>query len=127
MISSSRLTYLLLIIWCACYLSFTSNLRLALKANEKRFCTTAFAAKEALPVLPVEEIAGRYKVVKFGQGPSSYNGLQVADRIYATKVVGIEMSRVGGLGLDLLEFPSEEDKGDMGLVLIGDVIPGSNG
>jgi hypothetical protein len=54
--------------------------------------------------LSVDDIAARWKVVKFGQGSGSYNGIELADRLLSVKTVKVPMSRVGGLGLDLAEY-----------------------
>ena len=74
--------------------------------------------------LSVDDIAARWKVIKFGQGSSASNGIELADRLLAAKTVKIPMSRVGGLGLDLMEY--NLGKGNLGLVVVGGVIPGSN-
>lgn len=74
--------------------------------------------------LSVDDIAARWKVIKFGQGSTANNGIELADRLLASKTVKIPMSRVGGLGLDLMEY--NLGKGNLGLVVVGGVIPGSN-
>jgi hypothetical protein len=73
-------------------------------------------------VLPIEEVAARWKSVKFGQGGS--NAIDVSDRDFCYQTFSYTLKRTGGLGLDLLEYNVGKD--DLGLVLIGDVIPGSN-
>lgn len=49
--------------------------------------------------LTVDDIAARWKVVKFGQGLTANNGIELLDRLLAVKTVKIPMSRVGGLGV----------------------------
>ena len=75
-------------------------------------------------MLSIDEIADRWRVVKFGQGSNGYNGIELADRLLSVKTVKIPMSRVGGLGLDLMEY--NVGKGNLGLILVGGVIEGSN-
>ena len=86
--------------------------------------TQLSAAAKPLVDLSVDDIAARWRVVKFGQGSNGYNGIELADRLLAQKTVKIPMSRVGGLGLDLMEY--NLGKGDLGLILVGGVIPDSN-
>jgi peptidylprolyl isomerase len=74
--------------------------------------------------LTVDDIAMRWKVSKFGQGPSSYNGIELLDRTLEDQVITIPMSRVGGLGLDLNEY--NVGKLDIGLILIEGIKPGGN-
>ena len=89
-----------------------------------RHTTTLAAAPKPLVDLSIDEIADRWRVVKFGQGPNGYNGIELADRLLSVRTVKIPMSRVGGLGLDLMEY--NVGKGNLGLVLVGGVIEGSN-
>ena len=86
--------------------------------------TPLFAAAKPLVDLSIDDIAARWRVVKFGQGSNGYNGIELADRLLSVKTVKIPMSRVGGLGLDLMEY--NVGKGDLGLILVGGVIEGSN-
>ena len=88
----------------------------------KRNFVTNAVAQQTTPILPIDDIAGRWKVTKFGQ--DGYNGIEVADKNYCYLPYQITMKRTGGLGLDLLEYNT--GKGNLGLVLVGDVIPGSN-
>jgi len=74
--------------------------------------------------LTVDDIAVRWRVSKFGQGPSSYNGIELLDRTLEDQVITIPMSRVGGLGLDLNEY--NVGKLDIGLILIEGIKPGGN-
>ena len=78
----------------------------------------------AVPRLSMDDIAMRWKVTKYGQGVGSYNGIQWLDRTLEAQVITIQMSRVGGLGLELNEYNVGKD--DTGLILIGGVKEGSN-
>lgn len=89
-----------------------------------RQTTSLAAAAKPLVDLSIDEIADRWRVVKFGQGSNGYNGIELADRLLSVKTVKIPMSRVGGLGLDLMEY--NVGKGNLGLILVGGVIEGSN-
>ena len=82
------------------------------------------AASKPLVDLSIDDIAARWKVIKFGQGSGASNGIELADRELSVRTVKIPMSRVGGLGLDLMEY--NVGKGNLGLVLVGGVIEGSN-
>lgn len=82
----------------------------------------ATASTPSEPVLPIEELAARWKVVKFGQG--GYNAIEVNDRDFCYQTFSYTLKRTGGLGLDLLEY--NVGKGDIGLVVVGDIIAGSN-
>lgn len=95
-----------------------------LKQSQANRITPVFATSKPLVDLTVDDIAARWKVVKFGQGSTGYNGIELADRLLSVKTVKIPMSRVGGLGLDLMEY--NVGKGNLGLVLVGGVIAGSN-
>jgi len=75
------------------------------------------------PVLAIDDIAARWSCTKYGQ--DGYNVVDVADRDYCFTTHQITMKRTGGLGLELLEYDAAE-KGNMGLVLVGGVVPGSN-
>ena len=83
---------------------------------------TNVVAQQSTPILPIDDIAGRWKVTKFGQ--DGYNAIDVADKTYCYVTYQITMKRTGGLGLDLLEY--NQGKGNLGMVLVGDVIPCSN-
>jgi hypothetical protein len=78
----------------------------------------------AVPTLTIDDVAMRWKVTKYGQGESSYNGIMWMDRTLEAQVVTIQMSRVGGLGLELNEYNVGKD--DIGLILVGGVKEGSN-
>ena len=82
----------------------------------------ASAPPTAGPVLPIEEVAARWKVVKFGQG--GYNAIECNDRDFCYQTFSFTLKRTGGLGLDLLEY--NVGKADIGLVVVGDIIAGSN-
>jgi hypothetical protein len=81
--------------------------------------------EETMRTLDVNDIAGRYKVIQYGQGGEvgSFE-LSNQDNKYATELVRIQVSRVGGLGLDLAEYVALKGKG--GIVLVNEVVPGSN-
>lgn len=78
----------------------------------------------AIPRLSMDDIAMRWRVTKYGQGVGSYNGIEWLDRSLEAQVITIQMSRVGGLGLELNEYNVGKD--DMGLILVGGVKEGSN-
>ena len=90
--------------------------------TKKNLLVRNAVAQQTTPILPIDDIAGRWKVTKFGQ--DGYNGIEVADKNYCYVTEQVTMKRTGGLGLDLLEY--NQGKGNLGLVLVGDVIPGSN-
>ena len=82
------------------------------------------ALSMAVPRLSMDDIAMRWRVTKYGQGFGSYNGIEWLDRTLEAQVITIQMSRVGGLGLELNEYNVGKD--DTGLILIGGVKEGSN-
>lgn len=108
------------------YLQLSDSFTNIFPAVVARFRQTSSLAAVAKPLvdLSIDEIADRWRVVKFGQGSNGYNGIELADRLLSVKTVKIPMSRVGGLGLDLMEY--NVGKGNLGLVLVGGVIEGSN-
>ena len=81
------------------------------------------AATSTEPVLPIDDVAARWQCIKYGQ--DGFNAIEVADRDYCFTTHQFTVKRTGGLGLDLLEYNAAE-KGNMGLVLVGGVVPGSN-
>jgi hypothetical protein len=95
-----------------------------LKQSQTSRTKPVFATSKPLVDLSVDDIAARWRVVKFGQGSTGYNGIELVDRLLSVKTVKIPMSRVGGLGLDLMEY--NVGKGNLGLVLVGGIIEGSN-
>jgi hypothetical protein len=103
-----------LIVSCNSFFSpTTSGVRLSTARFEFKPVPNFGAIGQALSV---DDIALRWKVSKFGQGPSSYNGIELLDRTLEDQVITIPMSRVGGLGLDLNEY--NVGKLDVGLILI---------
>lgn len=92
------------------------------------YTTTTRVSKSQLfagpPALRLDEIALRWKVTKYGQGEGSYNGIIWMDRSLEARTITIQMSRVGGIGLELNEYNVGKD--DIGLVLVERVKPGLN-
>ena len=82
----------------------------------------SMSSKAQTTELSVPEIAARLKFTQYGQSGDIL--VEANDRTVLTKNVKIRLSRKGGLGLDLLEF--DTGKGKTGLVLVGDILPGSN-
>ena len=87
--------------------------------------TSVDAGTVSKPTLPVDEIAMRYKVIQFGQAgaPGDFE-LENQDTAFANELIKITLSREGGLGLDLAEYSA--GRGNGGVVLVNDVIEGSN-
>jgi len=74
----------------------------------------------------IEDLGSKIKVVAFGQGQDNY-GLEIQDRLYTEKLVTIPMNSNGGFGLDLMEmYTIQGGLGNGGLVLLDNVVPGSN-
>lgn len=68
--------------------------------------------------------ARKWKIVRYGQGSRKLTySVQIADREYRDETVDIIMSRVGGLGLDLVEFL---DNNNCALVMVNDIFENSN-
>lgn len=84
-----------------------------------------FASLRQLKMADSPELSARkWKIVRYGQGSSKITySVQVADREYRDETVYITMSRVGGLGLDLVEFV---DNNNCALVMVNDIFEGSN-
>ena len=72
-------------------------------------------------ILTIEGIAGRYKVISYGNNADSF-GIECVDTSYISSLQSIVIEREGGLGLDLAEMQKAKGKG--GLVLISDILPG---
>jgi hypothetical protein len=104
--------------------AYFSGRRLPLLALKTRsvFNHLSATSSDAPLGLDCDSIAARWNVIKFGQ--DGQNGIELLDKSLASKIVKIQLSRVGGLGLDLVEY--NVGKGDIGLVLVGDILPDSN-
>lgn len=76
-------------------------------------------------LLDFEVIANNFKIIAFGQKPNQNYGLEPKDRKYFIMNKSIEVSKINGIGLDLVEVSNKAD-GVSGLVLIYEIIPGSN-
>ena len=112
----SALTFLCLMSGCNSYSLHQSSL-----SRAKTSRTQLYSTPEPLSL---EDIALRWKVTKYGQGYGSYNGIKWLDRSLEAQVITIQMSRAGGLGLDLHEYNKGKD--NIGLMLVEGVAPGSN-
>ena len=71
--------------------------------------------------MSIDEIASKYKIVTYGQD-SYTREIQCIDNKYISSSICIRVGRP--LGLDLAEMLAL--KGESGLVLVSEVIPGSN-
>jgi hypothetical protein len=73
----------------------------------------------------LEQITGKWKLVKWGRGGDAYYGAEIVDKKFYAKTEKIMVSTAGGIGLELVEAV---DMGDRigGLVLVGGVREGSN-
>jgi len=66
----------------------------------------------------------KYKLVRYGQGSSDVRiTVEVKDKLYREQNEEVLLSRVGGMGLDLIEFVDEKGGG---LVMVNEVAAGSN-
>lgn len=83
------------------------------------------SAVESMPDLDLDGIAGRMKLIKFGQGPKRTFGLESRDRNTFIKTKEIEVSRDGGIGLQLIEVENNAID-NSGLVLVEGIVSGSN-
>lgn len=72
----------------------------------------------------LEDIARRYKIVSYGQGPNSFYGVECTDRLAYIKDITVPIRMAGGLGLELSEAYLRDETS--GLVLIENIVPGSN-
>lgn len=77
--------------------------------------------------LDLARLVGKFKVVPFGVGGSDVRvSVECKDPQFRELDKKVTLSRVGGMGLDLLEADKLEGKGSYGLVVVGGVAPGSN-
>ncbi|KAJ1419336.1 hypothetical protein B484DRAFT_400236 [Ochromonadaceae sp. CCMP2298] len=74
--------------------------------------------------LSVTEVADRYKLITYGQRPKQTYGLESLDRTCYVAAKEAEVSRVGGIGLELEEIYNYGD--GSGIVLVAGMVPGSN-
>lgn len=76
-------------------------------------------------VLDFDGIAGRMKLISYGQRPKQTFGLESRDRSTYIEAKTVEVNRTGGIGLLLIEVENNAiDRS--GLVLIEGITPGSN-
>lgn len=80
-------------------------------------------AKQVDVVTDLSRISNSWKLMKYGQ--NGLMTLECADPKLSESTVSVGLSRVGGLGLDLVEL-SVIDKSKYGLVVISDIVPNSN-
>lgn len=105
---------------CLLVLPFVAT---SLQAPSKNpYSTKLFATTTSLDF---NQIADRYRVTQFGQGPNAFYGLECLDRQYYCKDFSVSLTMKGGLGLDITEIFSNRD-GISGLVLIEGSQPNSN-
>ena len=74
----------------------------------------------------VLQAASRLKLIPYGKGSNDVRAaVEVASPRFREELVSVTLSRVGGLGLDLLEMDKLE-RSEFGIVLIGGIAAGSN-
>lgn len=86
---------------------------------KRHFVTTS------LRMLSAEEVGTRLRVVVYGQGFESRRALECVDRAFYDELQTVTLSRVGGLGLDLMEVKQGPRDGD-GVVIINGFNEGGN-
>lgn len=128
MSSPSVLIAFVIIILCVTSYSFSFHADHTSSPSFRSRGAKIFASGEGTSNKPlsVEDIAGKWRIVRFGQNsPKVYNILEPNDKNFRDTTHKIVVYRVGGLGLDLAEY-QEGNKDSGGLVLINDIIPNGN-
>ena len=72
--------------------------------------------------ISLDRLGSAWKVIQYGQ--NGLQGLECIDQQLAEEAFSVQMSKKGGLGLDLIELYT--DKSNSGLVVINEILPGSN-
>jgi len=73
------------------------------------------------------QTASRIKIVPWGIGSNDVRvSVEVQKPMFRLTQATVELSRVGGIGLDLVEMSTVERAVGFGLVLVGGLAPGSN-
>ena len=84
--------------------------------------TPTLRATDDKTAISLDRIGSAWKVMQYGQ--NGLQGLECIDQQLAEEAFSVKMSKKGGLGLDLIELYT--DKSNSGLVVINEILPGSN-
>ena len=84
--------------------------------------TSTLRAIDDKTAISLDRIGSAWKVIQYGQ--NGLQGLECIDQQLAEEAFSVKMSKKGGLGLDLIELYT--DRSNSGLVVINEILPGSN-
>lgn len=114
------------IICVALSLTLSPVFSFILRSHSAPLRSRTAASSLEMRALSMNDIANKWKILKYGAASSKPDlSLEVTDRAYYERSIAIDVSREGGLGLDLIEAYANED-GVSGLVMINDIFEGSN-
>lgn len=75
--------------------------------------------------ITIDDIINRYKIVTYGQQSNAGNSLEVIDRKYTSITKSFTINRAPGVSLGISLLEAYTLKGDVGLVVVDDIIEGS--